>query len=542
MKIAKYTYTAFSGAQNVIRHGYDYKMDIFLKDISYYDIELATESASAAANPSNNPMISDFNNRKDKSEEYDKFVCRRLADDIKQAVDKKNNKKSFSLKYIPPDLRNSDPNEDLNLAKYIHDIILIKDYFGIFEAEILCVWCLYNLYFFIYKGKDMPEISRMGLFLKTLENHYLFVIEFVFSTTLAFPEILTNIKNKMRELAEYKDAVLPSDFRILKNIISNKASIMIILFAFLLLFLATIGKFMKGFLLKIALFDISALIGATGISVGVCYAIAILAYFFYLPDLIRDGKAGTLKVIGYFIGYVESLYKMGPIGWVLIALLMIFHFVINIVIAVPLGMIITVLYFLFCIFAGIFYLADLTAFARIDKEIDSDLEFEINRAKEKSTEEGHSIWSNVYYVILLVIKFIYNMKHSIALIIICSIILNDIQKNASNVAVCNYIFVPVLIIAIIIFCYMSGTVYAKKIVDSFTGLNTTTSDAAPPTTATDATTTAGPSIAEGITNFTSSLNPTPLAAQNTTGNLSTLIGDASKSQSSVISGLFGKKV
>ena len=113
MKIAKYTYTAFSGAQNVIRHGYDYKMDIFLKDISYYDIELATESTSDAANPSNNPMISDFNKRKDKSEEYDRFVCRRLAEDIKQAIDNKINNKSFSLKYIPQDLHNSDPNEDL---------------------------------------------------------------------------------------------------------------------------------------------------------------------------------------------------------------------------------------------------------------------------------------------------------------------------------------------------------------------------------------------------------------------------------------------
>ena len=95
---------------------------------------------------------------------------------------------------------------------------------------------------------------------------------------------------------------------------------------------------------------------------------------------------------------------------------------------------------------------------------------------------------------------------------------------------------------------MSGTVYAKKIVDSFTGLNTTTSDAAPATAPTaTATTTAGPSIAEGITNFTSSLNPTPFAAPNTTGtgNLSTLIGDVPKSTSSLfkgISGFFGKKV
>jgi len=391
----------------------------------------------------------------------------------------------------------------------------------------------------------------MVLFLKTLENHYLFVIEFVFSTTLAFPEILTNIKKKMRELAEYKDAVLTNDFRILKNIISNKASIMIILFVFLLLFLATIGKFMKGFLLKIALFDISALVGATGISVGICYAIALLAYFFYIPDLVKEAKAGTLKVIGYFFGYMESSLKLGPIGLVLFALLMIFHFVINIVIAVPLGMIITVLYFLFCIFAGIFYLADLTAFARIDKEIDSDLEFEINRAKEKSTEVGHSIWSNIYYIILLIIKFIYNMKHSIALIIICSIVLNDIQKNASNVAVCNYIFVPILIIAIIMFCYMTGTVYAKKIVDSLKGFVTTAapvatsaSAAAHVATSASAAAPAGTSIAEGITNLTS---PTPLAAPNTTdkGNLSTLIEDAPKSTSSVlkgISGFFGRKV
>jgi hypothetical protein len=289
---------------------------------------------------------------------------------------------------------------------------------------------------------------------------------------------------------------------------------------------------MKGFLLKIALFDISALVGATGISVGICYAIALLAYIFYIPDLVKEGKAGTLKIIGYFFGYMESSLKLGPIGLVLFALLMIFHFVINIVIAVPLGMIITVLYFLFCIFAGIFYLADLSAFSRIDKEIDSDLESEINRAKEKSTEVGHSIWSSIYYIILLIIKFVYKMKHSIALIIICSIVLNDIQKNASNVAVCNYIFVPVLIIAIIIFCYTSGTVYAKKMVDSFTGFATAASAPAA-TTAAAAVTTSVPPAAKGLSDFTPIVPPFDRT------------GDAPKPKQSFmngISGLFGKKV
>jgi len=77
MKIAKYTYTAYSGAKNIIRHGYDSKMNKFLTFISYYNIELATEDVSFA-NPKNSIMIKEFNERKDKSEEYDTFVWRRL--------------------------------------------------------------------------------------------------------------------------------------------------------------------------------------------------------------------------------------------------------------------------------------------------------------------------------------------------------------------------------------------------------------------------------------------------------------------------------
>jgi hypothetical protein len=146
------------------------------------------------------------------------------------------------------------------------------------------------------------------------------------------------------------------------------------------------------------------------------------------------------------------------------------------VIAVPLGMFITAVYFLFCIFSSILYLADLSAFARIDKEIDIDLESEIKRAKEKSATEGSSIWTSIYYSVLQIIKFLYNLKHSIALIIICSVILNDIQLHATNKVVCNYIFVPILVIAIMIFCYMVGMVYSKKAEDILKGVISPTAD------------------------------------------------------------------
>jgi hypothetical protein len=464
MKIAKYTYTTFSGAENIIKSGYNYKMDRFLEDIAYYNIELAASDDVAEPNPLKNPLITEFYSRKDKNQQYDDFVRMRLEEDIKQAVDGKNQTGAFSLKYIPRELRNSDnPKEELELAKYIHDILLIKDYFGLFEAEILCVWCLYNLYFFIYKGDYLPQISRMWLFEKAQDNHYFSVLEFFFSTTLVFPEILTNIKEKVKKLAEYKERVLSDNFKILTNIIGNKACIMIVLFAFLLWFLATIGKFMKRFLLKIVNFDGIDPKDPIGVSVGLCFVIALLAYFYYIRDLIHDGRVGTLKVIGYFAGYAESVEKLGVIGVILLLMLMILHFIVNMMIAVPLGMTITVIYFLFCMFAGILYVSSLVGISIIDNEVDSNLAFEINRATEKCRESGNSIWSSIYYTILIIIKFIYNLKHFIALIVICSIILNDIQLHASNVKVCNYIFIPILVIAIIAFCYKAATFYSKKI-------------------------------------------------------------------------------
>jgi hypothetical protein len=465
MKIAKYTYTVFSGAENIINRGYDYKMEEFLEDIAYYNIELAMSDDPSEPNPFKNPLITEFYGRRDKNQQYDDFVRMRLEEDIKQAVDRKNRTGVFSLNYIPIKLRNSEnPKEDLELAQYIHDILLIKDHFGLFEAEILCLWCLYNFYFFIFYGDWLPKISRMWLFEKAQKNHYYSVLEFFFSTALVFPEFLTHLQENVKKLAQYKEAVLSDDYKILTNIIGNKASIMILLFAFLLPFLATIGKFMKRFLLKIVnYFDGIDPKDPVGVSVGICFGIALLAYFYYIPDLIRDGEVGTLKVIGYFAGYAESVEKLGFIGIILLLMLMILHFIVNMITAVSLGITVTVLYFLLLLFAGILYVGSIYGIFVIDKEVDSDLEFEINRATEKCRETDNSIWSSIYYTILLIIKFIYNLKHFIALIVICSIVLNDIQLHASNVKVCNYIFVPILIIAIIAFCYKAGTLYSTKI-------------------------------------------------------------------------------
>jgi hypothetical protein len=472
MKIAKYTYTAFSGAKTVLNKNYSVKFDTFLQRIAYYNIELAADGSKEGPNPTNNKMIDDFYNSnadKNKHGSYEKYVIKSLETDIANAITNKKNNKAFTLEYIPSDLKNSDPTDDLNLAKYIHDILLIKEYFGWFESQIVCAWCLYNLYFFIYKGENIPEFSRVKLFKAAVENYYYSILEFFLSTTMIFPQILTYIKNCMKKLLDYKDEVLPDSFLIFKNIFTNKATIMVVLFVLLLVFFATVGKFMKDCLMNIATMNIDALTKGTGIFLAICYAIALFAYLFYRTELIQSEEVGTLTVYGYFLSYQEKVAPFGAIGIVALVLLLIFHFVIHMVFSVPLGLIITLIYFLICIFSGILYFADLSAFGRIDNEVDLDIKTEIDRTNAKMLEtKNKSISYIVYYFILLIIKFLYDFKHSIALIVICGAIMSDIHLHASNKAICNYIFTPALVLGIGLFLYKLSITHAKDAVVALT--------------------------------------------------------------------------
>ena len=351
------------------------------------------------------------------------------------------------------DAKNDARVENLRLLKYIHDVLVLEEYFGLMESHGLSAWCYYNLYFAMFIGK-LPEVSDKALFNKAKDSGYWGMIEYFFSSSaaiLSYPEFL--IRKGLRIYMAFINRMAERTWHIK---VLPVAFITIIVFILIIVFLRYFLTFLKDFFIKFLTLGVDPS-KTDWVTIALIIVVAV-NWFTYVPRLLRGEsitldellkdhknpasseeepvsngdnsiKLNMFSVMSYFVKYVEKF------GYFAI-ILFIFQFILHLLIAIPSGLFLCVIYLIIVMFFSIVMFYSVIPFSiiklmnTIDDEVQEDVKSHIKLVEEKISDEKW--YKNIILAVLYILAFIDKIKFSLAFFILYIIIIVDVYKRMNT--------------------------------------------------------------------------------------------------------------